>query len=62
MVEEPEKIVIGLKTIMKAVGVDNGIIGIENNKPDAIKALKEASKDEKNIKVVSLKVKYPQGD
>ena len=62
MVEEPEKIVFGLKAIMKAVNVDNGIIGIENNKPDAIKALREASENEENIKVVSLKVKYPQGD
>lgn len=62
MVEEPEKIVFGLKIIMKAVGVDNGVIGVENNKPDAIKALREASKGEKNIRVVSLKVKYPQGD
>ena len=62
MVEEPEKIVFGLKAIMKAVGVERGIIGIENNKPDAIEALRKASKDEKNITVVSLKVKYPQGD
>ena len=62
MVEEPEKIVFGLRAIMKAVGVDNGIIGIESNKPDAIEALKEASKNEKDIRVVSLKVKYPQGD
>lgn len=62
MVEEPEKIVFGLKAIMKAVGVETGIIAIENNKPDAIKALKKASKDEKNISIASLKVKFPQGD
>ena len=41
MVEEPEKIVFGLKAIMKAVGVERGIIGIEKNKPDAILALKD---------------------
>ncbi len=40
MVNEAEKIVFGLKAIMKAVGVDNGIIAIENNKPDAIDAIK----------------------
>ena len=62
MVEEPEKIVFGLKAIMKAVGVEKGIIGIEKNKPDAIIALREASKDEPSISVASLKVKYPQGD
>ncbi|NLJ78760.1 MAG: electron transport complex subunit RsxC [Tissierellia bacterium] len=62
MVEEPDKIVFGLKVIMKAVGVDKGVIGVEVNKPDAIKALKEASRDEENISIVPLKVKYPQGD
>lgn len=62
MVEFPEKIVFGLKAIMKAVNVERGIIGVENNKPHAIKALTEACKAEDNIKVMSLKVKYPQGD
>lgn len=62
MVEYPEKIVFGLKAIMKAVGVDRGIIGIEKNKPDAILAIKEAIKNEPNIQVATLKVKYPQGD
>ena len=62
MVNESEKIVFGLKAIMKAVGVTNGIIAIENNKLDAIDAMEKASKNESNIKVASLKVKYPQGD
>jgi len=62
MVEYPEKIVFGLKAIMKAVGVDKGFIGIENNKPDAVQAIREAAKNEPNIQVVTLKVKYPQGD
>ncbi len=62
MVEEPEKIVFGLKVIMKAVKVEKGIIAIEENKLDAISALIEASKDEPNITVIPLKVKYPQGD
>lgn len=62
MVESPEKIVFGLKAIMKAVNVERGIIGVENNKPHGIEALTEACKDESNIKLVPLKVKYPQGD
>ena len=62
MLNESEKIVFGLKAIMKAVNVDNGIIAIENNKADAIEILKKASEKENNIKVASLKVKYPQGD
>lgn len=62
MVEYPEKVVFGLKAIMKAVGVDKAIIGIEKNKPDAILAIREAIKNEPNIQVATLKVKYPQGD
>lgn len=60
MVEESEKIVWGMKTLMKAVGVENGYIGIEDNKPDAIEAVDRITKDS-NIKVVVLETKYPQG-
>ena len=62
MVERPEMVVLGLKAIMKAVEVDRGFIAIENNKPDAIDAIRKACKGETNIKVVSLKAKFPQGD
>lgn len=62
MVERPEMVVLGLKAIMKAVGVDKGFVAVENNKPDAIKALRKVSKNEANIEVVSLKAKFPQGD
>jgi len=61
MLESPEKIVFGLKAIMKAVGVEKGYIGIENNKPDAIEAMKVAAKGENGIEVVGLHTKYPQG-
>ncbi|WIV10574.1 electron transport complex subunit RsxC [Proteiniborus sp. MB09-C3] len=62
MLEQPEKVVYGLKALMKAVGVNKGYIGIENNKPDAIKAMVKAAEKESNIEVVSLVAKYPQGD
>ncbi|WP_347877399.1 electron transport complex subunit RsxC [Caloranaerobacter azorensis] len=62
MVETPEKVVFGLKAIMKAVGVNKGFIGIENNKPDAIEAMEKAVKDEPNIEIATLITKYPQGD
>jgi electron transport complex protein RnfC len=61
MVERSQDIVNGLKLIMKALGVTDGYIGIENNKPDAIKAMVESASEDPNIKVLSLKVKYPQG-
>ena len=60
MVEEPEKVLWGMKAIMKAIGVENGYIGIENNKPDAIDALKRAAQGS-SIKVAVLETKYPQG-
>ncbi|WP_026893761.1 electron transport complex subunit RsxC [Clostridiisalibacter paucivorans] len=62
MLEKPELVIYGLKAIMKAVGVDKGYIGIENNKPDAIAKMVEASKDDSSVEIVSFKTKYPQGD
>jgi len=60
MVEEPEKVFWGMKALMKAAGVENGFIGIEKNKPDAIEVLEKTVKAG-NIKVVALETKYPQG-
>jgi len=62
MLEYPEKIIYGLKALMKAVGVNKGYIGIENNKPDAINSMLKAAEKEPNIEIVSLVAKYPQGD
>ena len=62
MVECPEQILIGTKIMMKALGVEKAVVGIEENKPVAIKKMKQiASREYKNIKVVSLKKRYPQG-
>ena len=61
MVEEPEKIVDGLKIIMRVTDVHRGFIGIEMNKPDAIEAMTEATRSEANIEVAPLRVRYPQG-
>lgn len=61
MVERPEEILIGARIMMKALGVSKGYIGIETNKPKAIKAMKSLSSSYPEIKVVPLKKKYPQG-
>ncbi|OPJ55520.1 electron transport complex subunit RsxC [Alkalithermobacter paradoxus] len=61
MLEAPEDVVYGLKAIMKVLGVEKGYIGIEDNKMDAIDSIKKAVANEKNIEVVPLKTKYPQG-
>jgi len=61
MLERPADIVEGLKIIMTILGCNKAFIGIELNKPDAVKVMREAVKDIPNIRVVGLKVKYPQG-
>jgi Na+-translocating ferredoxin:NAD+ oxidoreductase subunit C len=61
MLERPSDIVEGLKLIMTALDCRKASIGIELNKPDAIKTMREALKNEAGINVVPLKVKYPQG-
>ncbi len=61
MLEQSEKIVKGLKLIMKAVGAEKAYIGIENNKKNVIELLAKKLKDEDNIEVKELKTIYPQG-
>lgn len=61
MLEEPEDVVAGLKVVMKVLNAPKGIIGIEDNKPDALEAIKAVIKNEKGITVYPLPTKYPQG-
>ena len=61
MIEEPEKIVTGLKIIIHLFKNAKGIIAIEANKKEAIKRLKELTQDDEEITVNTLKTKYPQG-
>lgn len=57
----PTEIVQGIKLMLKALRIDRAIIGIEDNKPDAIKALQCACASEEGIEVAVLKARYPQG-
>lgn len=61
MMEHPDEILVGIELLMKAAKVDRGYIGIETNKPAAIKLLAEKAKGNNRIEVVPLKQKYPQG-
>ena len=61
MLEEPEKVVWGLRALMKALAAPKGFIGIEENKPDAIEALKKAIGSSSDIQIIILEAKYPQG-
>lgn len=61
MLEKGAEVLTGTTIIMKALGVEKAIIGIEANKPDAINHLTALSKDFEGVTVQPLKVKYPQG-
>ncbi len=61
MLEKAEETMVGIEILMKALGSEKALIGIENNKPDAIAKMTETAKNFPNIEVYPLKVKYPQG-
>lgn len=61
MLEEPEKIIEGLKIMLRLFDKATGIIGIEDNKPDVIEKFRALTSGDSNIEVKALKTKYPQG-
>lgn len=61
MIEEPEKLVKGLKVSLQLFPNARGILAVEDNKPDCVEILKKLTKDETRISVKALKTKYPQG-
>ena len=60
MLEYPKRILYGTRAIMHALGVQKAIIGIEDNKPEAIEAMQSVL-DTHAVRVVALEAKYPQG-
>lgn len=61
MLEEPEKLIGGLKILLRLFENAHGILAVEDNKPDCIALLRKLTKEESRISVKSLKTKYPQG-
>lgn len=61
MLENPDDIIFGLKAAMKILGLSDGYIGVETNKPDGIESLKASSEFGAGIHIIELKTKYPQG-
>lgn len=61
MLEEPEKLIGGLKVSLSLFENARGILAVEDNKPDCITRLKYLTRDENKITVKALKTKYPQG-
>ncbi len=61
MLEKGQEVLVGIQILMKALQVEKAVVGIENNKKDAINHLTELSKAYPGIEIVPLKVQYPQG-
>lgn len=61
MLEKGEEILIGVSILMRALNVTKAMIGIENNKRDAIDHISKLAEGFPGITVHALKVKYPQG-
>jgi electron transport complex protein RnfC len=60
MLEHSDKIAIGVKLVMKVLGVEKAFVGIEDNKPDAVIAMQKAFEGT-TVNVVAIPTKYPQG-
>lgn len=61
LMEQPEKIIEGLRIALHLFKGSKGIIAVENNKPEAIKLLREKLGTDSDITVHSMKTKYPEG-
>jgi electron transport complex protein RnfC len=61
MVEYPERVHLGIRIMMRCLGVGRVVIGVERNKPDAIEALERTRPADLDVTVMPLTVKYPQG-
>lgn len=62
MLEDPEDIILGLRLMVRASGAKRGIVGVEENKPDAIAVLEEDMRPYPLLDVKPLVLKYPQGE
>lgn len=61
MLEKAEEICVGIELIKKVLGISTALVGIENNKPDAIAKMQQVAATYQGIEIVPLQVKYPQG-
>ena len=61
MLEQPEQLIAGIRIAMRAVGAERAVIGIEDNKLDAVQTLDERLPKDGPISVRAVPTKYPQG-
>jgi electron transport complex protein RnfC len=61
MLERAEQVHMGIRILLKGLGITKAVVGIESNKPDAIEAMQKAAPTDLDITIQPLQVKYPQG-
>src|SRR5210317_2551837 len=61
MIERPEALLEGAEILRQKLGAEETVIGIEANKPDAIETISRHLSPDQPVRIVTLKVKYPQG-
>jgi electron transport complex protein RnfC len=61
MAEYPDRVHLGIRIMMHTLGVSRAVIGVERNKPDAIRALRASLPPDLDVSVLPLRVRYPQG-
>ena len=61
VIEKSEQIMVGVTLLMKALNTGRAVIGVEDNKPDALERLTQLSTSYEGIEVVALQTRYPQG-
>jgi len=61
MVEQPRQVLHGTRVVMRALGVKQAVIGVEDNKMDAVEALRKANGDNPELRIEAVAARYPQG-
>jgi electron transport complex protein RnfC len=61
MLEHADKLLTGIRIVLKATGAQRAVIGVEDNKLDALDAIRERLPADGSISVQAVRTKYPQG-
>ena len=61
MIEHPKELMVGIRVAMRAANVERAIIGVEDNKPEAVEAMSAALPEDGSITIEVVETKYPQG-
>ena len=57
----PEKVILGARILADVIGAKHTVIAVEDNKPEAIEALRAKAEGQEDIEIRALPTRYPQG-